>query len=107
MKLTWSTVDTLLSSANPIQPLQASDAARRYGEAADQLISEVKEEPKVGSAAWRGSHRPARLMIMKLTCIAKVVACEAVDIPMKLLKFTLDVGEGKTRTVFRHQGELQ
>ena len=32
--------------------------------------------------------------------IAKIVACEAVEGSTKLLRLTLDVGEGKTRNVF-------
>ena len=102
-ELTWSTVDTPLSSANPIQPfkhlMQRVDMEKQL----DQLISEVKEEPKVEALPGGEAIAPTCTIddFAKLDLrIAKVVACEAVEGSTKLLKFTLDVGEGKTRTVF-------
>lgn len=102
-ELTWSTVDTPLSSANPIQPfkhlMQRVDMEKQL----DQLISEVKEEPKAEALPGGEAIAPTCTIddFAKLDLrIAKVVACEAVEGSTKLLKFTLDVGEGKTRTVF-------
>lgn len=102
-ELTWSTVDAPLSSANPIQPfkhlMQRVDMEKQL----DQLISEVKEEPKVEALPGGEAIAPTCTIddFAKLDLrIAKVVACEAVEGSTKLLKFTLDVGEGKPRTVF-------
>ena len=73
-ELTWSTVDTPLSSANPIQPfkhlMQRVDMEKQL----DQLISEVKEEPKVEASCLAGKPlpRPARLMISRsLTSVSR------------------------------------
>lgn len=102
-ELTWSTVDTPLSSANPIQPFKHLMRRVDMEKQLDQLISEVKEEPKAEALPGGEAIAPTCTIddFAKLDLrIAKVVACEAVEGSTKLLKFTLDVGEGKTRTVF-------
>ena len=109
-ELTWSTVDTPLSSANPIQPfkhlMQRVDMEKQL----DQLISEVKEEPKAEALPGGEAIAPTCTIddFAKLDLrIAKVVACEAVEGSTKLLKFTLDVGRKDPYGLLRHQGELQ
>jgi methionyl-tRNA synthetase len=74
----------------------------------DALFEAPAEEASAASAA--GSEKPGGEDIAPVIGIddfskidlriAKIVACEAVEGSTKLLRLTLDVGEGKTRNVF-------
>jgi methionyl-tRNA synthetase len=99
-----------------IEPLRLDDAARALGahtiggyehlmqrvDAAklDALFEpEVIEAPPPGGEALAPEIKIDDFAKIDLR-IAKVVACEAVEGSTKLLRLTLDVGEGKTRNVF-------
>ncbi len=99
-----------------IEPLQFEDAARALGahtiggyehlmqrvDAAklDALFEpEVTEAPAPGGEALAPEIKIDDFAKIDLR-IAKIVACEAVEGSTKLLRLTLDVGEGKTRNVF-------
>ncbi len=99
-----------------IEPLQFEDAARSLGahtigayEHLMQRVDAVKLdalfEPEIVEAPAPGGEALApEIKIDDFTKvdlrIAKIVACEAVEGSTKLLRLTLDVGEGKTRNVF-------
>lgn len=100
--LTWASAATPLSSANPIKPykhlMQRVDMARQL----DQLLPEKAPEPEVKVPG--GEAIAPECTIDDFTKIdlriAKIVKCEEVEGSTKLLRLTLDVGEGRTRNVF-------
>ena len=101
-ELTWDTVGTPLTSEHEIRPfkhlMQRVDMEKQL----DQLVPDVKPEPKPvlpGNEAIAPECTIDDFGKIDLR-IAKVVDCEAVEGSRKLLKFTLDLGEEKTRTVF-------
>ncbi len=103
-----------------IQPLQWADAQKALG--AGHAIGEYKHlmqrvDPKLLDALFEAPAAPEPEKVLpggeelaptisiddfaKIDLrIAKIVACEAVEGSTKLLRLTLDVGEGKTRNVF-------
>lgn len=91
-----------LSSVNPIKPyqhlMQRVDMVRQL----DQLLPDHVPEPKVrapGGEAIAPEVTIDDFSKMDLR-VAKVIKCQKVEGSTKLLQFTLDVGEGKTRNVF-------
>ena len=105
-ELSWDTVGKPLSSAAPVSPfkhlMQRVDMEKQL----DQLLPEHKEEVRSAPEAIApGGEAIAPTCTIddfgKLDLrVAKVLACEAVEGSTKLLKFTLDVGEGRPRIVF-------
>lgn len=100
--LTWASAAAHLSSANPIKPyqhlMQRVDVARQL----DVLVPEKAPEPEVkvpGGEAIAPEVTIDDFNRVDLR-VAKVVKCEEVEGSTKLLRFTLDVGEGRTRNVF-------
>ena len=122
--LTWREADNLLlttpgeMSANQINPA-ALMAGHQIG-AYQHLMQRVEEkqlealfeppapvesaQPAIETAAPGGEDIAPTITIDVFSKIdlriAKIVNCEAVEGSTKLLRLTLDVGEGKTRTVF-------
>lgn len=99
-ELTWETIDKPLSSATAVSPfkhlMQRVDMEKQL----DQLLPERKEEPVLpGGEAIAPTCSLDDFDKIDLR-VAKVLACEAVEGSTKLLKFTLDLGEEKPRTVF-------
>ena len=102
--MTWADVNVPLSSATPIDAfkhlMQRVDMEKQL----DRLVSEKAPEP-VQKEVVPG-HEPIAPEctiddFSKIDLrVAKVVNCEHVEGAEKLLKLTLDVGEGRTRTVF-------
>lgn len=100
--LAWASAAEPLSSVNPIKPyqhlLQRVDMVRQL----DQLLPDHVPEPKVrapGGEAIAPEVTIDDFSKMDLR-VAKVIKCQKVEGSTKLLQFTLDVGEGKTRNVF-------
>lgn len=100
--LAWASAAELLSSVNPIKPyqhlMQRVDMVRQL----DQLLPDHVPEPKVrapGGEAIAPEVTIDDFSKMDLR-VAKVIKCQKVEGSTKLLQFTLDVGEGKTRNVF-------
>lgn len=100
--LAWASVAEPLSSVNPIKPyqhlMQRVDMVRQL----DQLLPDHVPEPKVrapGGEAIAPEVTIDDFSKMDLR-VAKVIKCQKVEGSTKLLQFTLDVGEGKTRNVF-------
>ena len=100
--LAWASAAEPLSSVNPIKPyqhlMQRVDMVRQL----DQLLSDHVPEPKVrapGGEAIAPEVTIDDFSKMDLR-VAKVIKCQKVEGSTKLLQFTLDVGEGKTRNVF-------
>lgn len=100
--LTWASAAKPLSSVNPIKPyqhlMQRVDMVRQL----DQLLPDHVPEPKVrapGGEAIAPEVTIDDFSKMDLR-VAKVIKCQKVEGSTKLLQFTLDVGEGKTRNVF-------
>lgn len=100
--LAWASAAEPLSSVNPIKPyqhlMQRVDMVRQL----DQLLPDHVPEPKVrapGGEAIAPEVTIDDFSKMDLR-VAKVIKCQKVDGSTKLLQFTLDVGEGKTRNVF-------
>ena len=100
--LAWATAAEPLSSVNPIKPyqhlMQRVDMVRQL----DQLLPDHVPEPKVrapGGEAIAPEVTIDDFSKMDLR-VAKVIKCQKVEGSTKLLQFTLDVGEGKTRNVF-------
>ena len=100
--LAWASAAEPLSSVNPIKPyqhlMQRVDMVRQL----DQLLPDHVPEPKVRAPG--GEEIAPEVTIddfskMDLR-VAKVIKCQKVEGSTKLLQFTLDVGEGKTRNVF-------
>ena len=103
-ELSWASVDAPLSSENEVQPfkhlMQRVDMEKQL----DKLVPEqapVEEEP----ARLPGGEAIAdECTIDDFTKIdlrvAKIVKCEEVEGSSKLLRLTLDLGEGRTRNVF-------
>lgn len=100
--LAWASAAEPLSSVNPIKPyqhlMQRVDMVRQL----DQLLPDHVPEPKVrapGGEAIAPEVTIDDFSTMDLR-VAKVIKCQKVEGSTKLLQFTLDVGEGKTRNVF-------
>lgn len=100
--LAWASAAEPLSSVNPIKPyqhlMQRVDMVRQL----DQLLPDHVPEPKVrapGGEAIAPEVTIDDFSKMDLR-VAKVIKCQKVESSTKLLQFTLDVGEGKTRNVF-------
>lgn len=100
--LAWASAAEPLSSINPIKPyqhlMQRVDMVRQL----DQLLPDHVPEPKVrapGGEAIAPEVTMDDFSKMDLR-VAKVIKCQKVEGSTKLLQFTLDVGEGKTRNVF-------
>ena len=100
--LAWASAAEPLSSANPIKPyqhlMQRVDMARQL----DQLLPDHVPEPKVrvpGGEPIAPEVTIDDFSKMDLR-VAKVLKCQKVEGSTKLLQFTLDLGEGKTRNVF-------
>lgn len=100
--LAWASAAEPLSSVNPIKPyqhlMQRVDMVRQL----DQLLPDHVPEPKVrapGGEAIAPEVTIDDFSKMDLR-VAKVIKCQEVEGSTKLLQFTLDVGEGKTRNVF-------
>lgn len=100
--LAWASAAEPLSSVNPIKPyqhlMQRVDMVRQL----DQLLPDHVPEPKVrapGGEAIAPEVTIDDFSKMDLR-VAKVIKCQKVEGSSKLLQFTLDVGEGKTRNVF-------
>lgn len=100
--LAWPSAAEPLSSVNPIKPyqhlMQRVDMVRQL----DQLLPDHVPEPKVrapGGEAIAPEVTIDDFSKMDLR-VAKVIKCQKVEGSTKLLQFTLDVGEGKTRNVF-------
>ena len=100
--LAWASAAEPLSSVNPIKPyqhlMQRVDMVRQP----DQLLPDHVPEPKVrapGGEAIAPEVTIDDFSKMDLR-VAKVIKCQKVEGSTKLLQFTLDVGEGKTRNVF-------
>lgn len=100
--LAWASATEPLSSVNPIKPyqhlMQRVDMVRQL----DQLLPDHVPEPKVrapGGEAIAPEVTIDDFSKMDLR-VAKVIKCQKVEGSTKLLQFTLDVGEGKTRNVF-------
>lgn len=100
--LAWASAAEPLSSVNPITPyqhlMQRVDMVRQL----DQLLPDHVPEPKVrapGGEAIAPEVTIDDFSKMDLR-VAKVIKCQKVEGSTKLLQFTLDVGEGKTRNVF-------
>ena len=98
----WASAAEPLSSVNPIKPyqhlMQRVDMVRQL----DQLLPDHVPEPKVrapGGEAIAPEVTIDDFSKMDLR-VAKVIKCQKVEGSTKLLQFTLDVGEGKTRNVF-------
>ncbi len=100
--LAWASAAEPLSSVNPIKPyqhlMQRVDMVRQLA----QLLPDHVPEPKVrapGGEAIAPEVTIDDFSKMDLR-VAKVIKCQKVEGSTKLLQFTLDVGEGKTRNVF-------
>lgn len=100
--LAWASAAEPLSSVNPIKPyqhlMQRVDMVRQL----DQLLPDHVPEPKVrapGGEAIAPEVTIDDFSKMDLR-VAKVIKCQKVEGSTKLLQFTLDVGEGKTRNIF-------
>ena len=100
--LAWASAAEPLSSVNPIKPyqplMQRVDMVRQL----DQLLPDHVPEPKVrapGGEAIAPEVTIDDFSKMDLR-VAKVIKCQKGEGATKLLQFTLDVGEGKTRNVF-------
>jgi methionyl-tRNA synthetase len=115
--LTWQSVRTPLSSASPIKPfehlMQRVDMDKQLNallpEKKDEAAPAAKAAPAKAAAAKpakpaQSAAAPGMITIDDFAKVdmrvARVEACEAVEGSTKLLKFTLDLGEGHTRTVF-------
>ena len=100
--LAWASAAEPLSSVNPIKPyqhlMQRVDMVRQL----DQLLPDHVPEPKVRAPCGEAIAPEVTIddfSKMDLR-VAKVIKCQKVEGSTKLLQFTLDVGEGKTRNVF-------
>ena len=96
--LAWASAAEPLSSVNPIKPyqhlMQRVDMVRQL----DQLLPDPKVRAPGGEAiAPEVTIDDFSKMDLR---VAKVIKCQKVEGSTKLLQFTLDVGEGKTRNVF-------
>ena len=109
-------VAALVESFLRIPPLTFADTARALGahtigkyehvmqRVDPALLDALFEPPKVELPPPGGEPLAAEIKIDDFSKvdlrIAKIVACEAVEGSDKLLRLTLDVGEGRTRNVF-------
>ena len=100
--LTWASVPVPLSSASPIKAfkhlMQRVDMEKQL----DVLVPEKAPEPE--PVLPGGEAIAPECTIDDFTKIdlrvAKIVKCEPVEGSTKLLRLTLDLGEGRTRNVF-------
>lgn len=100
--LAWASAAEPLSSVNPIKPYQHLMQRVDMVHQLDQLLPDHVPEPKVrapGGEAIAPEVTIDDFSKMDLR-VAKVIKCQKVEGSTKLLQFTLDVGEGKTRNVF-------
>ena len=81
-----------------IRPSDTSHVVRVYAEYDDAEKAEAKAEKKEEKKADDGIATFDDFMKIKLVA-AKVIACEKVEKSDKLLKETLDIGNGQTKTV--------
>ncbi len=100
-ELDWNKVATPLSAAQPIQPYQhlMQRVDMKQLDALLEPPAPVAEEVLPGGEAIAETISIDDFAKLDLR-VAKIVKCEAVDGSDKLLRLTLDVGEGKTRNVF-------
>jgi methionyl-tRNA synthetase len=119
----WSDLHTLVTEIQPYQHLmQRVDTKQlealfeppaqpdRAQEATETIANAVTHPAPVAAAAAEGAIAPGGEPIASIITIndfvkidlriAKIVNCEAVEGSTKLLRLTLDVGEGRTRNVF-------
>lgn len=95
-------MDDVLSSSSPIKPfkhlMQRVDMEKQL----DALLPEKAPEPEVALPGGEAIAPECSIDdFAKIDLrVAKIVKCEAVEGSTKLLRLTLDLGEGKTRNVF-------
>ncbi|MBA2672775.1 methionine--tRNA ligase [Ramlibacter sp.] len=113
--LTWSSAAQALGEGHQVGEykhlMQRVDAKQvdALFEAPTEVSAPAAPSPQPSPAGGRGSEPGGEQVAPEITMddfskvdmrIAKVVACEAVEGSKKLLRLTLDVGEGRTRNVF-------
>ena len=100
--LNWCDVDRALSSANPIKAFKHLMQRVDMDKQLNVLVPEKAPEPQ--PVVPGGEPIAAECSIddfMKIDLrVAKIVKCEEVEGSTKLLRLTLDLGEGRTRNVF-------
>lgn len=109
-ELVWDSVDTPLSSEHPIAHFEHLMNRVDRKKQLDVLIPGLKAESCSKVEAVQSTVLPGGEAIAPTIHIddfnridlriAKVLSCEAVEGSTKLLKFSLDVGEEKPRTIF-------
>lgn len=107
--LRWSDAATALSSAQAIQPYQ--HLSRRVEMPQIDALLKANQATLEATTSTPGSAAAPAIEDVADTItiddfakidlrVARIVACEAVEGSTKLLRLTLDIGEGKTRNVF-------
>ena len=100
--LTWASVSTPLTSARPINAfkhlMQRVDMEKQL----NVLVPEKAPEPEPALPGGEAIAPECKIDdFMKIDLrVAKIVKCEHVEGSTKLLRLTLDLGEGRTRNVF-------
>lgn len=102
--MTWADIHAPLSSTLSIQPFKHLMQRVDMDKQLNQLVPEKAPEPEI-PALIPGNERIAPTCTIddftKIDLrVAKIVNCEEVEGANKLLRLTLDVGEGRTRNVF-------
>ena len=101
---TWASVDVPLTSAHAIQPFKHLMQRVDMDKQLNVLVPEKKPEPVEAPVLPGGEAVAAECTIDDFAKtdlrVAKVVKCEEVEGSTKLLRLTLDIGEGRTRNVF-------
>ena len=101
---TWASVDAPLTSAHAIQPFKHLMQRVDMDKQLNVLVPEKKPEPVEAPVLPGGEAVAAECTIDDFAKtdlrVAKVVKCEEVEGSTKLLRLTLDIGEGRTRNVF-------
>ncbi len=102
--MTWQDVTVPLSDATPIQPfkhlMQRVDMEKQLDKLVAEKAPEPVQEPTLpGNEAIAPECTIDDFMKVDLR-VAKIVNCEHVEGAEKLLKLSLDVGEGRLRQVF-------
>lgn len=101
-ELTWETVASHLTSAHPIDKFEHLMGRVDREKQLDVLVPErapEEEKPLPGGQAIAPTCTIDDFAKLDLR-VAKVVSAECVEGSTKLLRFELDVGEGRTRQVF-------
>lgn len=100
--LTWETVETSLTSANPISKFEHLMGRVDREKQLDVLVPEKAPEPEVVLPGGEAIAEQCTIDDFAKTDlrVAKVVKCEEVEGSDKLLRLELDVGEGRLRQVF-------